>query len=46
MCGARVSVAIAPSLIPSAKVRVFIDLLIERFGDDPFCDRAIFRDGE
>jgi DNA-binding transcriptional LysR family regulator len=30
----------------SANVRVFIDLLAERFGDDPFWDRAIFRDGE
>jgi hypothetical protein len=39
-------VAITPSLIPSAKVRVFIDLLTKRFGDDTLCDRAIFRDGE
>jgi DNA-binding transcriptional LysR family regulator len=28
----------------SAKVRVFIDLLVERFGDEPFWDRAIFKD--
>jgi DNA-binding transcriptional LysR family regulator len=27
----------------SAKVRVFIDFLIERFGDEPYWDRAIFR---
>jgi DNA-binding transcriptional LysR family regulator len=26
----------------SARVRVFIDFLIERFGDEPFWDRAIF----
>jgi DNA-binding transcriptional LysR family regulator len=26
----------------SAKVRVFIDLLVERFGDEPFWDRMIF----
>ena len=30
----------------SAKVRVFIDLMVERFGDEPFWDRAIFRDGK
>jgi DNA-binding transcriptional LysR family regulator len=30
----------------SAKVRVFIDLLVERFGDEPFWDRAIFKDGK
>jgi DNA-binding transcriptional LysR family regulator len=29
-----------------AKVRVFIDLMVERFGDEPFWDRAIFRDGK
>jgi DNA-binding transcriptional LysR family regulator len=30
----------------SAKVRVFIDLMVERLGDEPFWDRAIFRDGK
>jgi hypothetical protein len=30
----------------SAKVRVFIDLLVEKFGDEPFWDRAIFKDGK
>ena len=30
----------------SAKVRVFIDLMVERFGDEPFWDRAIFRNGK
>lgn len=28
----------------SAKVRVFIDLLVERFGDKPYWDCAIFKD--
>jgi DNA-binding transcriptional LysR family regulator len=28
----------------SAKVRVFIDLMVERFGNEPFWDRTIFRD--
>lgn len=27
----------------SAKVRVFVDFLVERFGDDPYWDREIFR---
>lgn len=30
----------------SAKARVFIDLMVERFGDEPFWDRAIFKDGK
>jgi len=30
----------------SAKVRVFIDLMVERFGDEPYWDRAIFRHGK
>ena len=30
----------------SAKVRVFIDLMVERFGNEPFWDRAIFKDGK
>jgi hypothetical protein len=27
-------------------LQVFIDLVVERFGDEPFWDRAIFRDGK
>jgi DNA-binding transcriptional LysR family regulator len=29
----------------SAKVRVFIDLMVERFGAEPYWDRPMFRDG-